>query len=251
MKYIIPYADEFFDVELTVTWNERDSILKWMIPVGYNFNSVGRSLSGLSCCKHRKREYVFRDWLGMKNFEGDCSFAICADGAYGYDITGNTLRISLLRGPAYSAHPVKGEDDILPPGRIVRRIDQGVHTFRFRFIPGKTHILMDRSFNNSDIFNNPLIARVVYPSGERGNYVGGIRISDDTLNLQAVKQDETGNLVIRVLNPCKESKAFSLSIPGAGLEATLEIGARMLKTWVADIKTGSFYETDHLERMME
>ena len=248
LKYYIPAGKDGFDVEITVYWMEKDKILKWMIPVGFNMNCVGRSLSGINCFKHRKREYVFRDWIGMKNFTGENTFSICSDGAYGFDINGNTIGISLLRAPAYSAHPVEGEDGIVMNDRVVKRIDQGVHTFRFRFIPGSTDEIIDKSFNHSDLFNNPLISRIVFPSGKENRCFSGIKISDDTINLQSVKLNEEGELVIRLLNLCKELKRFEVNIPSINANAKVEINPKAIKTFIVKKGAKKFLETDLLER---
>lgn len=249
LRYIIPVGEPGFDLEITVYWMEKDKLLKWIIPVGFDMNCIVRSISGINCCKHRKREYVMRDWLGMKNFDGSDTFAICADGAYGFDIIENSVRISLLRAPAYSGHPVEGEKSIVMTDRAVKRIDQGVHTFRFRFIPGNTDEVTDRSFNDSNLFNNPVLSRIVYPSGADGYKYSGITMSDATINLQAVKLSESGDMVIRLLNPCKVTKRFRVVIPSLNAETELEIGSKKLKTYIINKLTGEFLETDLLERI--
>lgn len=249
-RFFVTEGKPGFDVEITVYWMEKDKILKWIVPVGFNMNCIGRSISGINCCKHRNREFVMRDWLGMKNFEGDSSFSICSDGAYGYDITGNLVRISLLRAPSYSGHPVEGQGEIVMPGRAVKRIDQGVHSFRFRFIPGDTDEIIDRAFNNSDLFNNPPFARIVYPSGIKGPGYSGITISDEAINLQSVKMNVNGEMVIRLLNPCKEARRFRISIPLVHAETELEIEPKKLKTWVINRSGGEFFETNLLERLI-
>ena len=248
LKYFVPVNQPGFDVEITVYWMEKDKLLKWIIPVGYNMSCVGRSISGIDCLKQQGREFVFRDWLGIKNYDGENTFSICADGAYGFDIRGNNIGISLLRSPAYSGHPVEGEKDIVMTDRAIKRIDQGVHTFRFRLTPGNTDEIIDRSFNHSDLFNNPVISRVVYPTG-KGNFThSGIKVSDTTINLQSVKLNDNGDLVIRLLNPCKELKQFKVAVPSIIAEADLEIGPKKLKTWSINRITGEFKETDLLER---
>jgi alpha-mannosidase len=251
LSYFIPADKPGFDVEITVYWMEKDKMLKWIIPVGFNMNCIGRSVSGINCFKHRKREYVMRDWLGMKNFEGEDSFSICSDGAYGFDIRGNSVGISLLRAPAYSGHPVEGQQDILLTDRAVKRIDQGVHTFRFRFIPGNTEEIIDRSFNQSDLFNNPVIGKIVYPTGQGKKYYSGIYISDNTINLQAIKLNSDNCLVIRLLNPCKDMKKVKITIPVLKAEAEVEINSKQIKTFLVKKGSGKFRETDLLERVIK
>jgi alpha-mannosidase len=247
-RYIFGAGDPGFDVEITVYWMEKDKLLKWIIPVGFNMNCIGRSISGITCCKHRKREFVMRDWLGMKNFEGENSFSVCSDGAYGYDISGNLVRISLLRAPSYAGHPVEGNDSIVFPGRAVKRIDQGVHTFRFRFIPGNTDEIINNSFNDSDLFNNPPFVRTVYPDDSGKNGFAGITISDRSIYMQALKYDINKNLVIRLLNPCRDEKEFEVLVQALNAGATLKLGSKKLSTWVIDRSSGKFSETDLLDR---
>jgi alpha-mannosidase len=249
LKYFKPFYQPGFDVEITVYWMEKDKMLKWIVPLGFNMSCVGRSISGIDCFKQRGREFVFRDWLGMKNYDGGNTFSICADGAYGFDINDNNIGLSLLRSPAYSGHPVEGEKDIVMTDRAVKRIDQGVHTFRFRFNPGNIDEIIDNSFNHSDLFNNPVITRVVYPTGEENYRYSGIKISDTTINLQSVKLNDNGDLVIRLLNPCKELKQFNVMIPSIKAEAELEIKAKGLTTFIVKKGTKKFQETDLLERV--
>jgi alpha-mannosidase len=248
LKYSVSSDRPDFDVEVTVYWMEKDKLLKWIIPVGFNMSCVGRSISGISCFKQLEREFVFRDWLGVKNYDGENSFSICTDGAYGFDIHDNNIGISLLRSPVYSGHPVEGEKDIVMTDRAVKRIDQGVHSFRFRFIPGNTDEIIDNSFNHSDLFNNPVIPRVIYPTGKGNFRYSGIKISDTTINLQSVKLNDNGDLVIRLLNPCKELKQFKVMVPSIKAEAVLEIKAKGLTTFIVKKGAKIFQETDLLER---
>lgn len=248
IKYFVPVGYPGFEVEITVYWMEKNRLLKWLIPVGFDMNCVARSTVGINCFRERDREYVFRDWLGMKNFEGKNSFSICSDGSYGFDMNGNTVGISLLRSPAYSGHPVGSDQEIVMTDRAVKRIDQGVHTFRFRFIPGNTEELIDKSFNHSDLFNNRIISRIVYPTGDEQFRYSGIKISDEAINLQAIRLSENGDLVIRLLNPCKEIKRFTVQIPFLNAGAELELAAKSLRTWV--YSNGKFNETDLLERVV-
>jgi alpha-mannosidase len=248
LRYFIPADQPGFDVEITVYWMEKDKLLKWIIPVGFNMNCIGRSISGINCFKHLKREFVMRDWIGMKNFEGEDSFSICSDGAYGFDINGNSLGISLLRSPSYSGHPVEGEQDIIMTDRAVKRIDQGVHTFRFRFIPGNTDEITDKSFNQSDLFNNQVISRIVYPTGDGKIKYTGVKISDNTINLQAIKLHNGDSLALRLLNPCKVTKQFTITVPWMNAEAEVEIKSKAIKTFIVKKGSEKFSETDLLER---
>jgi hypothetical protein len=134
--------------------------------------------------------------------------------------------------------------------RAVKRIDQGVHTFRFRFIPGNTDKIIDRSFNESDLFNNPLISRIVYPTGEQKRIYDGIKFSDDSINLQSVKLDKDGNLVLRLLNPTKETKRVTVTILSLNAEAEVEIKSKQIKTFIVKRKSNKFQETDLLERVI-
>jgi len=250
LRFFISPGNPGFDVEITVYWMEKDRLLKWIIPVGFNMNCIGRSISGINCFKHRKREFVFRDWLGMKNFEGENSFSICTDGAFGFDIKGNNVGISLLRSPSYSGHPVEGEKDIVMNDRAVKRIDQGVHTFRFRFTPGNTGEIIDKSFNQADLFNNPVITRIVYPNGNENSRFTGIKISDNSINLQAVKLHDTDSLAIRLLNPTKETKKVTVMVPSLNAEAEVEINPKQLRTLIVKRGSKKFQETDLLERVI-
>jgi hypothetical protein len=44
VRYILPKPGPYFDVEITVNPMEKEKILIWSIPVGYNMNCIGRTL---------------------------------------------------------------------------------------------------------------------------------------------------------------------------------------------------------------
>jgi len=228
VRYIIHENEPYFDVEIAVDRIDKDKILTWSVPVGYNMNCIGRAISGINCCKHRKREYLFRDWVGMKNFEGDISLSLFSSGAYSYDIVGNTVRIFIPGATEEPAYP-----------------------HRFRFFPGKTDDIIDRSFNNSDLFNNPLITWQVFSSEAGDKPFSGIRISDSAINLQSVRLNDSGDLVLRLLNPCKETKRFTIEVAISGLSAETEIAPKKLKTLVVNKSSGRFLETDLPERIIK
>jgi alpha-mannosidase len=249
LRYIIPSGKPDFDIEMTVYWMEKDKLLKWIIPAGFNMKCLSRSVCGINCSKTREDEQVMRDWIGINNLDEKKSFSICSEGAFGFDRIGNSLRISLLRAPAYSGHPVEGHPDIIWSDRAVKRMDQGVHSFRFRFIPGEKNELIDNSFNHSDLFNNPVISRIVYPSGKENFSFESIKISDNTINLQTIKPHDEESIIIRLLNPCKVSKRFMVTVPLMSAEAEIEMSPRELKTFIISKGSSQFSESDLLERV--
>ena len=63
-------------------------------------------------------------WVAAVSTVRDMALTCINDGSYGSDFPHNEIRLTLLRSPAYSAHPF-GNRKTLPQDRYMPRIDQG------------------------------------------------------------------------------------------------------------------------------
>jgi hypothetical protein len=72
---------------------------------------------------------------------------------------------------------------------------------------------------------------------------------DKVIRLQSVKLNDSGDLVLRILNPCKESRRFTLELLPVNIIKEVEIGSKKLKTLVWEKASGGFIETDLPEKI--
>jgi len=126
------YADlGYVDILVRLDWHERHKLVKLVVPVamdepaaavGLPYGAISRPTNG--------HEEVFQHWVDV--YDADGGLACLSDIAYGYDLGGGRLRVTLVRSPRYADHnsPWSTEDELDSPAT-----DQGWHTFRIRLLP--------------------------------------------------------------------------------------------------------------------
>ena len=130
-RYFLPKRGTELRVELTVYWNEREKMLKWVLPCPWSAARCIRQVAfGSEELPGDGEEAVFQKWAALVSDPENKALTCINDGIYGLDFSGKELRFSLLRSPAYSALPSEGELE-MPQDRFLPRIDQGEHTFTF------------------------------------------------------------------------------------------------------------------------
>jgi alpha-mannosidase len=96
------------DFETEIDWQERDRLLKVAFPVTVNAMSAAYDISYgyIERPTHQntawdaaKFEVAGHMWADLS--EGDYGVSILNDCKYGHDISGNTIRLTLLKGPQY------------------------------------------------------------------------------------------------------------------------------------------------------
>ena len=123
------------------------------------------------------------------------------------------LYTTLLRSPAYTAHPIQ-EREIVPQDRFVPHIDQGERCYSFLLCAGAVQEMEDLAVK-ADAFNEKPMAISFYPSGAGQKPDPAIEIDHPTVQLIAFKraQDEEG-YVVRLFNPhAKEQTVKLISRP--------------------------------------
>lgn len=117
----------FFDLKITVGWQEYRKILKLYISPTFDYDSIlAEGPGGVIRKEGDGKEEPLHSWLLL----GD--LGIVQDGAFAFDKIGRSLRITLIRSSLYGYHE-PWEIDPLGP---LWRTDLGEHRFKFRFFWG-------------------------------------------------------------------------------------------------------------------
>ncbi len=121
------------EVRLDVDWHEAHRVLKLVVPVaqrepasvaGAAYGSVERPCSG--------HEEPMVHWVDLSDAAAGWGLACTTECAGGYDASGSTLRLTVLRSPRVADHGLGwGADDL--EGFPVT--DQGRHRRRYRLVP--------------------------------------------------------------------------------------------------------------------
>jgi alpha-mannosidase len=129
------------DVEMSVDWHERETLLKAVFPIQVSSKKVAAEIP-YGTVEHDQTgtEMVMGKWVDIS--DGDYGVAILNNGRHGFDAKDNTIRISVIRGAVYPDP----------------RADEGVHSFGYSIYPHKGNWREGKVMFQGLAFNAPLVA---------------------------------------------------------------------------------------------
>jgi len=179
-----PKVDFITDID----WAERDRLLKVGFPVDVNsmrasydisYGYIERPTHGNTSWDAAKFEVSAHMWADLS--EGDYGASILNDCKYGYDISGNQMRLTLLKGSQYPDPEA----------------DLGHHSFTYSFYPHKGDWRSGETSKRAWELNNQLAAFPVSNGSEAEKSY--IDIESDHVMFSALKVTEKDDgLLIRV-----------------------------------------------------
>jgi alpha-mannosidase len=229
LHYVLPKLGSRIGLDLRVYWNERDRFLKLALPVRGGRHLWGQVACGVDTLFDDGRECVAQRWVAVER--GDGTMLSCInDGTYGCDFRGGELRLSLLRSPAYAALPIDGRHP-LPADRHRPRIDQGERRFRFWLDGGRADERLAHVDREATLCNEPPMALAMFPAGGGEPPGPAVQLSDDCVQLSAMKRAADGDgFILRLFNPTARRRRATLAVPPLGLQAQLLLGPYELAT---------------------
>lgn len=250
-RYKLPKFGTEIEVELDVHWNQKNQMLKLSVPtVGKDSRYVGQVAYGTAQLPIDGTEAVAQKWTSVVSNKSNCALTYINDGIYGSDFAKDELRLSLLRSPVYSGHPV-GDKEITLQDRYISRIDQGQRVFNFWFNGGtvkKRREVIDRE---SLAKNEKPLALSFYPSGQGKQVKPFALLSDDVIQITTIKKAQKGDdYIIRLFEPTGKARTTVLLLPQLKKKIKLSLGGFEIKTLRINAKTGKYLETDLLERKL-
>jgi alpha-mannosidase len=171
------------DFDLNIDWNGKNKMVKVAFPLSVKNDSAVYDIPyGTILRPSLGEEQVGQKWadLSDKNY----GVSLLNDSRYGYDITKNTIRLSVLRSPD---HPVESLDD------------KGTHQINYALYPHNGDWRDGRSMNKGFEFNNPLIAVVgAVHKGKLPAKHSFIEISPESLIVTVLKKaEDSDDLMLR------------------------------------------------------
>jgi len=251
-RYKLPKRGTEIEVEVRVHWNEKNRMLKLTVPtVAADARFFGQTAYGVNELPANGDEAVAQKWIALLSKKSDTAFTCINDGVYGCDSRRGDLRISLLRSPAYSAAFL--EDKIpLPDDRYSPRIDQGERVFRFWFNGGRSAERMTKVDREALVKNEKPVALSFFPSGAGKKPEPLAILTDDAVQIAAMKKAEDGNdLIIRLFEPTGRKRSTRLLIPPARIKRKITLSGFEIRTLKINLKKRKVIDVDLLERPLK
>ncbi len=227
MTYRVSRHSAEIEVEARVFWNEKNKMLKLDVPIGLSDTRyLGQTAFGVQPLAANGEEVVAQRWTAVCN--GTHAVTCVNDGIYGSDLTGNHLRLSLLRSAAYTGHPI-GDRPIVPQNRFTPRIDQGERLYRFWITAGEASERLAQVDREAAVHNEAPFAVSFFPSGEGDRPLPAVVLADDVLQVPAVYL-EGENLIIRLFEPTGTPHSTLLDIPVLDLQTEVALSGFEVRT---------------------
>jgi len=206
------------DFELIIDWQGKNKMVKVAFPLNVQNDSAAYEIPyGTIERPSLGEEQVAQKWVDISDEHYGVS--VLNDSRYGYDVTKNTIRLSVLRSPD---HPVESLDD------------RGIHQIKYALYPHSSDWRKANVMREGYEFNNTLIA--VNENVHKGNLPARHSFVEITPE----------NLIVEVLKKAEDSDDLILRF----FETTGNTGTAAVK-FSDFIKFDAIHKTDLLENELE
>jgi alpha-mannosidase len=241
--YKLPKRGTEIEVQLHVYWNEKDKMLKLSIPTVFTDGQYrGQTAFGISELPGNGDEAVAQKWVAVQSTERQQALTCINDGIYGSDYREGEIRLSLLRGAGYCAHPIN-DRPILVQDRFLPRMDQGERCYSFRLNAGELTERQRRVDREAIVHNEKCYALSFFPSGDGKKNGPFLVLEDETVQLSALKKEERGDgYIVRLFEPTGHARATVLTIPSFGIREGIRLSGFEIKTFRIDAQNKTISE---------
>ncbi len=228
--YRLPRFGTSFEVEQRFCWNESDTMAKLEIPCAVEGQYIGQQMYGSAPLAQDGTETVSQKWCGM--FAPDRALTVVNTATYGSHASADTMYLSLLRAPAYAAHPIENRP-LLPDDRFISRIDQGEHILKFQICGGSNSERRRCVEREAQAYNEPPFVLNAFPGGTGECHAPFITVSDTSVLLTAMKIDNNGALILRLFNASPEPRHATVTMPSLHIQESVELEGNRFQTYIA------------------
>ena len=172
-------------------------------------------------------------------------FAVLNDSKYGFDVCGGTMRVTMLRSPAYAHHDRARYDSSLPHAIM----DQGWQTVKIRLVPHTGPWEEARIPKRAWELNEPAFTHVESAhKGRRGLTASMIGTEADNVMLTVIKRSEDGKaLIVRGYEVAGRPAETILHFPFREKTFKISFAPHEIKTLRFDPKKWTMQEVNLLE----
>ncbi|MDF2921723.1 MAG: alpha-mannosidase [Paenibacillaceae bacterium] len=241
--YKLPKQGTELEVQLRVYWNEKDKMLKLSVPTVLEQGSYrGQTAFGISELDRSGHETVAQKWVALESPGQDLALSCINNGIYGSDCINGEIRLSLLRGAGYCAHPIH-DRPIMVQDRFLPRMDQGERCYTFWINAGSCRERRERVDREAAVHNERPYALSFFPSGEGEPLAPFLLLEDEAVQLSAFKKKEQGSgCILRLFEPTGLPRSTVVRIPSMGISQPVSLNGFECKTFQIDAAAHALLE---------
>ena len=223
LRYKLPKQGAELEIVAIVHWNEKDRMLKLAFPVvDRKAHFLGQAAFGTAELPENGNEAVAQKWLALAG--EDRGLTVINDRTYAADYDQTELRLTLLRSPGYSVHPIS-DRPLLPEDRYTPRQDQGERIFHFWLQGGPCQARLAAIDREALAHNEAPMVLSFFPAGSGSRPGALVSVSDAVVQMTAIKPAEDGDeLILRLFEPTGTPRSTRVSLPWAGMEFPVTLG---------------------------
>ncbi len=245
ITYKLPKTGAAIRVDVRLLYAEKDKMVKLSVPTAMKKQYLGQGMFGTEKLFTDGRENVAQQWTSA---EGDGHMlTIANNGVYGSDFTDGEIRVSLIRGAGYTAHPIN-DRVILPQDRFSPRIDQGERLYSFLLAGGTTEDRTENVAREAQQFNEAPYALSFFPDADETANTTGALLTGSGVQLTALRPAQDGKgIIVRLFDPTGKGGKAHVELPLIGAAFDAELKPYEILTLKADLATGKVEEAGLLE----
>ncbi|HOP12317.1 MAG TPA: glycoside hydrolase family 38 C-terminal domain-containing protein [Oscillospiraceae bacterium] len=211
MRYYLPKKGKNVRINLRVFSMDRSVMFKFALPTTIeNGAYTGETAYGRDTLLTDGSERVAHGWVMLS--DGKNALGVLNTGTYGSDCKDGEIRMSVLRTPAYSGHPVD-DREVLPTDRLTPRIDMGERLFDYYLFGGNADEISDEiDFECAQIHQPPV--PLCYMPPETGKRPKALcEIENHALELVTIRVEKDGHYRIRLFNSSPRQLKATIKFP--------------------------------------
>ena len=238
-------------VRVSVDWHEQQKMLKLRFPVNV---TAGQATYEIPYGHIRRpgngEEEPGQSWIDLSGTEPKTGqpmgISLLNDGKYSFDVTGNSLGLTVLRSPIYAHHhPAMPE-----PGKRYAYIDQGEQVFHYTILPHSGDWSGAGTVRRAAELNQlPVVLATTFHSGPLPPIASFAAVEPENVVISVLKQAEDGqDLIVRAYETAGQPTTARIHLLAWGRDFEAQFGACEIKTFRVPQKDDRpVVETDLIE----
>lgn len=214
VTYTMSKLDTYVDIKIKMYSNNANKMYKLAFPTTFVDGEYrGQMAFGQEILLKEGREVAYQKWCGL--FKDEEGFAVLNNGTYGGSCVDDTMYISMLRTPIYSAFPIS-DRQIAEHDRNHEHMDMGEREFTYRLTTDVTYL-----DTKAEEYNQPAYALSFFPAGIGEKKDTKVELDNQAFILSRYEKRKTGETVVRIYNSSDKMQKGKLYIGQEMIEVTL------------------------------